>query len=37
MWIKDLNIKPESLKLVQGRAENTLEAIGFQCTQGLPQ
>jgi hypothetical protein len=26
-WIKDLNIIPETLKLVQGRAGNTLEAI----------
>jgi hypothetical protein len=28
-WIKDLNIRPETLKLVQERAENTLEAIGI--------
>jgi hypothetical protein len=27
-WIKDLNIRPETLKLVQERAVNTLEAIG---------
>jgi hypothetical protein len=27
-WIKDLNIRPETLKLVQERAGNTLEAIG---------
>jgi hypothetical protein len=27
--IKDLNIKPETLKLVQERAGNTLEAIGI--------
>jgi hypothetical protein len=27
-WIKDLNIKPETLKLVQERAGNTLEATG---------
>jgi hypothetical protein len=26
-WIKDLNIRPETLKLVQERAGNTLEAI----------
>jgi hypothetical protein len=26
-WIKGLNIRPKSLKLVQERAENTLEAI----------
>jgi hypothetical protein len=28
-WIKDLNIRPESLKLVQERAGNTLEATGI--------
>jgi hypothetical protein len=28
-WIKDLNIKPKTLKLVQKRAGNTLEAIGI--------
>jgi hypothetical protein len=28
MWIKDLNIRPETLKLVQERAGHTLEAIG---------
>jgi hypothetical protein len=28
-WIKDFNIKPETLKLVQKRAGNTLEAIGI--------
>jgi hypothetical protein len=28
-WIKDLNIRPKTLKLVQKRAENTLEAIGI--------
>jgi hypothetical protein len=28
-WIKDLNIRPEILKLVQERAETTLEAIGI--------
>jgi hypothetical protein len=28
-WIKDLNIRPETLKLVQERTGNTLEAIGI--------
>jgi hypothetical protein len=28
-WIKDLNIRPETLKLVQERGENTLESIGI--------
>jgi hypothetical protein len=28
-WIKDLNIRPETLKLVQEKGENTLEAIGI--------
>jgi hypothetical protein len=28
-WIKDLNIKPETQKLVQERARNTLETIGI--------
>jgi hypothetical protein len=28
-WIKDLNIRPETLQLVEERAENTLEAIGI--------
>jgi hypothetical protein len=28
-WIKDLNIRPENLKLVQERAVNTLELIGI--------
>jgi hypothetical protein len=28
-WIKDLRIRPKTLKLVQKRAENTLEAIGI--------
>jgi hypothetical protein len=27
-WIKDLNIRPETLKLVQEKAGNTLEVIG---------
>jgi hypothetical protein len=27
-WIKDLNIRPETLMLVQERAGNTLEGIG---------
>jgi hypothetical protein len=27
-WVKDLNIRPETLKLVQERAENTLEVLG---------
>jgi hypothetical protein len=30
--IKDLNIRPETLKLVQERAGNTLEAIGIAMT-----
>jgi hypothetical protein len=34
MWIKDLNIRPETLKLVWERARNTMEAIKH--TQGLP-
>jgi hypothetical protein len=29
MWIKDLNIRPITLKLVQERAGNTLEAMGI--------
>jgi hypothetical protein len=29
MWIKDFNIRPEILKLVQERAENTLELTGI--------
>jgi hypothetical protein len=29
-WIKDLNIRPENLKLVQERAGNTQEAIGIK-------
>jgi hypothetical protein len=28
-WIRDLNIRPETLKLVQIRAGNTLEAKGI--------
>jgi hypothetical protein len=28
-WIKDLNIRPETLKLVQKRAGTALEAIGI--------
>jgi hypothetical protein len=28
-WIKDLNIRTETLQLVQERARNTLEAIGI--------
>jgi hypothetical protein len=28
-WIKDLNIRPETLKLVQERARNSLEAVGI--------
>jgi hypothetical protein len=28
-WIKDLNIKPETLKLVQKRAGNTMELTGI--------
>jgi hypothetical protein len=28
-WIKDLNIRPETLQLVQERTGNTLEAIGI--------
>jgi hypothetical protein len=28
-WIKDLNIRSKILKLVQARAENTLELIGI--------
>jgi hypothetical protein len=29
MWIKDLNIRPETMRLVQERAGKTLEAIGI--------
>jgi hypothetical protein len=28
-WIKDLNIRPETLKLIQEGVWNTLEAIGI--------
>jgi thiol-disulfide isomerase/thioredoxin len=28
-WIQNLNIRPETLKLVQERAGNTLEVIGI--------
>jgi hypothetical protein len=28
-WIKDLSIRPETLKLIQKRAGNTLEVIGI--------
>jgi hypothetical protein len=28
-WIKDLNIRPETLKLVKERGGNTLELIGI--------
>jgi hypothetical protein len=28
-WIKDLNIRPKTLKLVQKRAGSTLEIIGI--------
>jgi hypothetical protein len=28
-WIKELNIRPETLKLVQERAGNTLELLGI--------
>jgi hypothetical protein len=28
-WIKDLNIRPETLRLVQERAGSTVEAIGL--------
>jgi hypothetical protein len=28
-WIKDLNIRPETLKLVKEKARNTLELIGI--------
>jgi hypothetical protein len=28
-WIKDIDIRPETLKLVQERAANTVEAIGI--------
>jgi hypothetical protein len=28
-WIKDLNIRPDTLKLIQEKARNTLEVIGI--------
>jgi hypothetical protein len=28
-WVKDLNIRPQTLKLVQERVRNTLELIGI--------
>jgi hypothetical protein len=28
-WVKDLNIRPKTMQLVQERARNTLEAIGI--------
>jgi hypothetical protein len=28
-WVKNLNIRPKTLKLVQGKAGNTLEVIGI--------
>jgi hypothetical protein len=28
-WIKDLNIRPQTLKLVQERVGNTLELVGI--------
>jgi hypothetical protein len=34
-WVKDLNIRPATLKLVQERAGNTLEVLWYR--QGLPQ
>jgi hypothetical protein len=34
-WIKDLNIRPETLKLVQKRPGNTLEAIGIARTSSI--
>jgi hypothetical protein len=34
-WIKDLNIRPETLKLVQERAGNILEAIGIARTSSI--
>jgi hypothetical protein len=34
-WIKDLNIRPETLKLVQERAGKTLELIGIARTSSI--
>jgi hypothetical protein len=34
-WIKDLNIRPKTLKLVQERAGNTLEVIGIGKTSSI--
>jgi hypothetical protein len=34
-WIKDLNIRSETLKLVQERAGNTLEVIGIGKTSSI--
>jgi hypothetical protein len=28
-WIKDLNIRPQTLKLIQERVGNTLELVGI--------
>jgi hypothetical protein len=36
-WIKDFNIRHETLKLVQERAENTLEVIGIGNSSEEPQ
>jgi hypothetical protein len=30
-WIKDLNIRPKTLKLVQERTGNIMKAIGIGC------
>jgi hypothetical protein len=37
-WIKDLNIRPKTLKLVQERIGNTLELIGIgnNCLSSTP-